>query len=53
MIISNIGNKSRAIRSDIRIARDRLLHEAMSDLQDMRAERFVFPVIVNNEPHRA
>ncbi|EJD05940.1 uncharacterized protein FOMMEDRAFT_166245 [Fomitiporia mediterranea MF3/22] len=38
VIVSNISNKSRAVRSDIRAARDRILQEAATDLQEMREE---------------
>ncbi|KAL5511543.1 hypothetical protein ACEPAH_4760 [Sanghuangporus vaninii] len=38
VIISNIENKSRVVRSDIRVARDRLIHEAVADLHEMREE---------------
>ncbi|OCB84337.1 hypothetical protein A7U60_g9017 [Sanghuangporus baumii] len=38
VIISNIESKSRVVRSDIRVARDRLIHEAVADLHEMREE---------------
>ncbi|KAI5124503.1 hypothetical protein M0805_003028 [Coniferiporia weirii] len=37
-IVSNIESKFRGVRSDVRIARDSLLHEAVADLHEMREE---------------
>ncbi|KAL5529125.1 hypothetical protein ACEPAG_5099 [Sanghuangporus baumii] len=41
VIVSNIENKSRVVRSDIRVARDRLVHEAVADLHEMREESVI------------
>lgn len=35
----NISSKSQAIRSDIRVARDRLVQEAACDLHALREQR--------------